>query len=401
MVVPRGVAGHVLQLGQRLDARVAAADEHEGQGRVADGRVARRGGDVHLLDDVVAQADGLLDGLEADGVVREAGDRQGARDRTGREDEFVVRQTDGAGAVLGRGEGGDGGGAPRVVDAVGLADDDPALVQDPAQRHHDMARGDVSGRRLGQEGLVRHVRVRGHHGDLDRPAPQLGLELPLQAQRRVHPDVSAADHENAHRFCHHPMTQRASGFVHSPDKLCDWRELLGRVANSRGPEGRSAGQGVSDTCWAGSDSVGFRSLVRSGGTPCGRTPSELSPAQLCSYPVGMSGHDRSRLSGAGSLRGETLIPGDKCTFRTLIGRPPSRRPTETVAWVRVRAAGARVPRRCGWMPSAILNTYCARRARCSASSATGRRWRTWRAGPGSAWARSTAASPARTCWSAA
>ena len=94
VVVARGVAGHVLQLAERLDARVAAADEDEGQGRVADRGVAGGGGDVHLLDDVVAQADGLLDRLEADAVVGEAGDREGAGDRAGGDDEFVVRQLD-------------------------------------------------------------------------------------------------------------------------------------------------------------------------------------------------------------------------------------------------------------------------------------------------------------------
>ena len=91
VVVAGGVAGHVLQLGERLDAGVAAADEDEGEGRVADRGVAGGGGDVHLLEDVVAQADGLLDGLEADAVLGEAGDGEGAGDRAGRDDEFVVR----------------------------------------------------------------------------------------------------------------------------------------------------------------------------------------------------------------------------------------------------------------------------------------------------------------------
>ena len=66
VVVAGGVAGHVLQFGERLDARVAAADEDEGERGVADLGVAGGGGDVELLEDVVAQADGLLDGLEAD-----------------------------------------------------------------------------------------------------------------------------------------------------------------------------------------------------------------------------------------------------------------------------------------------------------------------------------------------
>lgn len=78
MVVAGGVAGHVLEFAERLHTRVTASHEDEGQGGVADRGVAGGGGDVHLLDDVVAQPDGLLDGLEADGVVGESGDREGA-----------------------------------------------------------------------------------------------------------------------------------------------------------------------------------------------------------------------------------------------------------------------------------------------------------------------------------
>lgn len=139
VVVAHGVAGHVLQLGERLDAGVTASYEDEGQGRVADRGVARGGGDVHLLDDVVAQADGLLDGLEADAVLGETGDRERARDRAGGQDEFVVRQLLGARALFLGGEGAEGRGALAVVDGGGLADDDPAPVEDTAQRDDDMA----------------------------------------------------------------------------------------------------------------------------------------------------------------------------------------------------------------------------------------------------------------------
>ena len=81
--------------------------------------------------------------------------------------------------------------------ARGLADDDPALVEDAAQGYDDVARGDRAGRRFGQEGLIGHVRVGRDHDDLDLAPPQLGLQLPLETQRGVHPDVAAADDENA------------------------------------------------------------------------------------------------------------------------------------------------------------------------------------------------------------
>ena len=122
-----------------FDARVAAADEDEGESGVADGGVAGGGGDVHLLDDVVAQPDGLFDRLEPDGVLGEAGDGERAGDRAGGEDELVVGELLPAGALVLGGEGGEGGGAFGVVDRADLADDDPAAVEDAAQGYDDVA----------------------------------------------------------------------------------------------------------------------------------------------------------------------------------------------------------------------------------------------------------------------
>lgn len=80
---------------------------------------------------MVAQGDGFFDGLEADAVFGEAGDRQGAGDRAGREDELVVGQFVAAGAFFVGCGGAQGDGAFGVVDRGGLADDDLAFVQQP------------------------------------------------------------------------------------------------------------------------------------------------------------------------------------------------------------------------------------------------------------------------------
>lgn len=256
-----GVPGHVLQLREGFDARVPAADEDEGEGGVSDGRVAGRGGDVQLLDDVVAQADGLFDALEADAVAVEAGDREGARHGARGQHEFVVLDLDRAGAVLGAREGGDGRGALGVTDGGGLADDDAAPVEHPSEGDDDMPGREGSGGCFGEERLIRHIGVGRDHGDL-RLA---GLQLPLEVQRGVQTDIAAADDENARAgpgaggrppgngSSHCPMRLRSIDFVHRPGKLCDWRTPARRSGRFLLANGRAAGQRVGREGGAGAE----------------------------------------------------------------------------------------------------------------------------------------------------
>jgi hypothetical protein len=89
-VARAGAEGHVLQFGQRLHPGVAAAGEHERQGRAAD--VVRGGGGrgVEPTEHVVAQVDGLADGLEADPGLRQARDGKNPGDRPRREHQQVI-----------------------------------------------------------------------------------------------------------------------------------------------------------------------------------------------------------------------------------------------------------------------------------------------------------------------
>ncbi|WP_308210019.1 hypothetical protein [Actinomadura madurae] len=67
------------------------ADEDERQRPPPDVLVAGvRGGDVELVQDVVAQEDRLFDGLETDAAVGQAGDGQRPRDGAEGDDEHVV-----------------------------------------------------------------------------------------------------------------------------------------------------------------------------------------------------------------------------------------------------------------------------------------------------------------------
>ncbi len=217
------------------------------------------------------------------------GTRQGARDRARCEDEFVVGQRGRARALFVAGRRRVHGRPLGVVDRDDLADDHVAVRQDAAQGHDDVARRDGAGRRLGQERLVRHVRVGGDHDDLHGTAAQLRFQLLLEAQGRVHPDVAAADNENARRFPHPPMTHRTLAFVHSPGKLCDRAEGRTPVGRPGGAYERCAGQQGGRGGREGCNLGGIARVLRSGALRAEPAPSELTPAQLCSCAVGVSG----------------------------------------------------------------------------------------------------------------
>ena len=86
------VGGEVLQLGQRLEAGVAAADEDVGEQFFAPRRVLGRVGFLQRLDHVVAEVDRVGEALEPDRVLGQAGHRQHPRDRAEREQQLVVGQ---------------------------------------------------------------------------------------------------------------------------------------------------------------------------------------------------------------------------------------------------------------------------------------------------------------------
>lgn len=167
-VVRGRVAGHVLDLTDGLGAREPAAHEDEGQRLAADLLVGRGVGLVQLLQDVVAQPDGLLDALHTDALLGEAGDREGAGDRAHRDDQVVEGQL-----VRLADERRDGGDLAVLVDGRDTAGEDLGLRQDASQRDDDMPGRDAAGSSFGEEGLVRHVRARVDDRDGRFPVPHL------------------------------------------------------------------------------------------------------------------------------------------------------------------------------------------------------------------------------------
>ena len=154
-VVLGRVARQVLDLADGLRAGEAAAHEDEGQRLAADVLVGRGVGLVELLEDVVAQADGLLDALHTDALLGEAGDREGAGDRAERDDQVVEGQL-----VRLADQRRDRGDLAVLVDGGDPAGEHLGLGQHASQRDDDMPRRDAAGGGFGEEGLVRHVRAR-------------------------------------------------------------------------------------------------------------------------------------------------------------------------------------------------------------------------------------------------
>jgi hypothetical protein len=177
----------VLELTDRFDPGEPRPDENEPQRGAAFLSVGGLGGGVELREDPVAEPDRLRQGLEADRVLGESGDRQGPRPRTGADDGHVerfvspapVRKPDPCRAAFN-------------LDPLHLTDDELRASEDAPERHDDGAGVDQPARHLGQERLIRHVVLRADHHQLVRVRRQQALEV----AGRVQTDVAAADDQD-------------------------------------------------------------------------------------------------------------------------------------------------------------------------------------------------------------
>ncbi len=158
---------------------------------------------VEVRHQAVADRDGLFDRLEPDRVVGDAGDREGARDGTGGDDDLVVLVL----VRLAR-DRRDRGDLVRVVDARDLRGDDVRALEVTTERDHRVTGLDRAGGDLGEERLVRHVRQRVDDRDLGFALAEVLLELP----RGVETGVAATDDEDLGHGVRHggttPLGQR-------------------------------------------------------------------------------------------------------------------------------------------------------------------------------------------------
>lgn len=124
-------SGHVLQLGDGLDPGEAPADEDEGEQPASTLGVPGGGGVLNARQDAVAQGQSLLDLLEAEGLLGQARDRQGAGLGPQGQDQMVIADLVGGALLVGgaRDRRRDGHGARGVVDAGDGAGEDGAPGQ--------------------------------------------------------------------------------------------------------------------------------------------------------------------------------------------------------------------------------------------------------------------------------
>jgi hypothetical protein len=157
-VVAQGVADEVGELGERLDARIACADEDEGEVSRSLLCTGRGVCCLELPEHVVAERDRVGQVAEAVAVLGEAGHRQHAGDGAEREHEAVVADLDEAVDRL------DDHRFPVGMDGRQPSNDELAVRAHHAQRDDDMPRLERPGRRFREERREEHEVLRADDG---------------------------------------------------------------------------------------------------------------------------------------------------------------------------------------------------------------------------------------------
>ena len=165
------IAHEVVQLGRDLDPREAAAGHHEGQQLLAFGRVGHRLGALEHVEHVVADVQGVADGLDRHAVLRHARHPGQVGDVAQRDDQPVVLQLE----LVAR-AGVDGHHpAVRQVDRPHQLGPDRGARAQPPQWAEDVGQLDRAGGDLRQHRYEQQVIVAADQGHLDRRVVPEGL----------------------------------------------------------------------------------------------------------------------------------------------------------------------------------------------------------------------------------
>ena len=159
-------------LGESLDTSKATTYDNEGQQTVARWASRQLSSLVHVLDDAVANLDGLFDCLHADAVVGNTRNRECAADGTGGNDYVVVLELVRLQAV-----NLNGGNLLLVINVGDLAADQLGLLEVTTVRGDHVACFNRATDNLWQEWLVGQVWQRVNHCDLGLALAKQLLEL--------------------------------------------------------------------------------------------------------------------------------------------------------------------------------------------------------------------------------
>ncbi len=183
------VAHEVVELGERLDAGVPRADEHEREVRC----FGREVGGLELREHVVAKRDGIGQVVEPERVLGEPRDGERARDRAEREHEPLVAQLEPSGVRLDR-----DGASVLVERGRGTNDELRAGAHHP-QRHDDVPRLERGRGGFGEQWPEEHEVLGAHDRRLsDMPGEDASGIASADDQRPVsglafgHGDIVAA-----------------------------------------------------------------------------------------------------------------------------------------------------------------------------------------------------------------
>ena len=149
-VVAERVANQVGELSERLDARVARADEDEAELAATVLLVVCRRGCLQPPEDVVSEVDRVGEGLEPEAVLGETWDRQRARDRAERQHDVSVMDVD---ALLARVHV---DGLAVGVETRRLSEQEFGVRAHEPQRDDDVPRLERSRRGLGEQRCEEH-----------------------------------------------------------------------------------------------------------------------------------------------------------------------------------------------------------------------------------------------------
>src|SRR3989454_764506 len=177
----------VLQLGDQLDARVAAADDADGEHPPPRGRIGLVVGVLRRIEDVIAQHDAVLEPLVAEGVLLHTRHAEARHHAAHGHDQPVVTLD-----PLGH----DHAAAGEVDVRHRVATEaEAARAADVAQRLNDVSRLDHRGGDLGQERREEQVVPVADQEDLDVGAI---AQPALEHAHSLHPGEAAAEDDDPH-----------------------------------------------------------------------------------------------------------------------------------------------------------------------------------------------------------